>query len=186
MIITFLLTFTIWIAVQAVQVGLRTLITDGCSQDEQARANAWASRYSNLAAAVANFLAYMDFLPHAASHSRTTFKDMTLLASVVLAVTVAISCASVEEKHPEGETFMSTGQRGVALRDIWGVFFATPNQIRTVCLVQFFAWMGWFPFLYYTVTYVLDSSSWPSANLRRYVNKLCTSFDSPVATNAHE
>lgn len=157
LIATFLLTFAIWVGVQAVQVGMRALITDDCSPDEQARANAWAGRYSNFAAAAANLLAYMDFLPHAAGHSRTAFKDMALLASLALAVTVVVTCVSAKEKQPDTDTQTSTGRRGIALREIWTVFFGTPSQIRTVYLVQFFAWLGWFPFLYYTVTYVLDS-----------------------------
>lgn len=163
-IVTFLLAFTIWVAIQAVQVGLRALISDGCSQDEQARANAWAGRYGNFAAAAANLVAYMDFLPDAAGYSRTAFKDMTLLASLALTITIIISCVSVREKQPDHETSMSIGRRGVALRDIWRVFFRSPNQIRTVCLVQFFAWMGWFPFLYYTVTYVFASQSGSFSN----------------------
>ncbi|RMJ23185.1 Sucrose transporter [Aspergillus sp. HF37] len=133
---------------------MRALITDDCSPDEQARANAWAGRYSNFAAAAANLLAYMDFLPHAAGHSRTAFKDMALLASLALAVTVVVTCVSVKEQQPDTDTQISSSRRGVALREIWTVFFGTPSQIRTVYLVQFFAWLGWFPFLYYTVTYV--------------------------------
>lgn len=151
-VITSLLIFTVWVAIQSVQVGLRTLITDGCSHDEQAHANAWASRYSNFAAVIANLLAYVDFLPRATSGSHT-FKDMTLLATLVLTLTVAISCVSVRENRPHTVTSSSASRGGVFLRDIWRIFFS-PNQIRTVCFVQFFAWLGWFPFLYYTVTYV--------------------------------
>ena len=153
--ITSLLIFTVWVAIQSVQVGLRTLITDGCSHDEQAQANAWASRYSNFAAVIANLLAYVDFLPRASSGSHT-FKDMTLLATLVLTMTVAISCVSVRENRPRTATTSSGGRGGLFLRDIWRIFFS-PSQIRTVCFVQFFAWLGWFPFLYYTVTYVHNS-----------------------------
>lgn len=154
--ITCLLTFTVWVSVQAVQIGLRTLITDVCSHDEQAQANAWASRYSNFAAAIANLLAYVDFLPRATGGSHT-FKDMALLATLILAMTITISCLSVREKQPHTVTSSSVCRNRMFLRDIWRIFFGSPSQIRTVCLVQFFSWLGWFPFLYYTVTYVLDT-----------------------------
>lgn len=157
-VLTSLLTFSVWVSVQAVQVGLRTLITDACSHDEQSQANAWASRYSNFAAVIANLLAYVDFLPRATSGSHT-FKNMALLATLVLTMTVTVSCLGVEEKS-HGIASLSIGRNRAVWRDIWRIFFGSPNQIRTVCLVQFFAWLGWFPFLYYTVTCVSIPLLW--------------------------
>lgn len=157
-VLTSLLTFSVWASVQAVQIGLRTLITDACSHDEQSQANAWASRYSNFAAVIANFLAYVNFLPRATSGSHT-FKNMALLATLVLTMTVSVSCLGVRGKS-HAVASLSIGRSRAVWRDIWRVFFGSPNQIRTVCLVQFFAWMGWFPFLYYTVTYVSIPSPW--------------------------
>jgi hypothetical protein len=37
-------------------------------------------------------------------------------------------------------------------RNIWEL----PAPVQRVCNVQFFAWMGWFPFLFYSTTYVAD------------------------------
>jgi Na+/melibiose symporter-like transporter len=160
-IITLFLMFTIWTAIQAVQVGMRALITDGCSQDEQAYANAWASRYSNFSTAMANLLAYLDFLPHAASHDHASsiFQNMSLLAILLLAMTTTISCISVTEIVPKSVILSPDPHAGKSLRDMWNFFLGNPSQTRTICIVQAFSWLGWFPFLYYIVTYVQHSIS---------------------------
>ena len=156
--ITMFSTLSMWVAVQPVQIGLRTLITDDCTKSEQAKANAWAGGYSNLAAAWANLAAYMDLLPHAGVPYRsdhTIFMDLSLLASLVLTITIAVSCVSVREKRLPSAMSTPAGiaSHAASLRAMWRLIFGKPSQIRTVYLVQFFAWLGWFPFLYYAVTY---------------------------------
>lgn len=156
--VTMLSVFWMWVAIQPVQIGLRTLITDGCSDREQSKANAWATTYNNLAATLANLAAWANMLPHATNDSqreRTVFIDLSVLAVIVLIVTVAISCLAVEEKRLDRaigtlDTRPSSRSR---LRAIRAILLGGPSQIRTVYLTQFFAWLGWFPFLYYMVMY---------------------------------
>ena len=158
-VIAMLSTLAMWVAVQPVQIGLRTLVTDDCTKVEQANANAWAGFYSNLAAASANLLAYMDFLPHATIIDRcggTVFVDMSLLAITVLTITMIGSCVSVREIQPDAVKSLPHGRStsyGTSIRAAWRLFSGPPSQIRTICLAQVFAWLGWFPFLYYAVTY---------------------------------
>lgn len=147
-----------WVVIQPVQIGLRTLITDDCTATEQAKANAWAGGYSNLAATLANLAAYTSILPHPEIPYRsdyTVFMDLSLLASLALAVTVIVSCISVKEKQLPLAMSASIGNDShtSSLQMMWRLVVGRPSQIRTVCLVQFFAWLGWFPFLYYAVTY---------------------------------
>lgn len=144
--------FTIWVAIQAIQVGLRALITDDCSRNEQAYASAWASRCSNLAAGTANLIAYLDILPRKSKldPSSGTFQNMSLLASVALLVTTSISCCGRGTKEDE-KPFPDDGS-DMSLTELWRTLFKEKSQVRTICLVQVFAWMGWFPFLFYAVT----------------------------------
>lgn len=147
-----------WVAVQPVQIGLRTLITDDCTKTEQAKANAWAGGYSSLAAALANLAAYMDLLPRTGLSYRsghTIFMDLSFSASIVLAVTIAVSCVSLREKShlPGISSPARTTSYAALVRLLSRLLFGKHKQIRTVYLVQFFAWLGWFPFLYYAVTY---------------------------------
>lgn len=38
--------------------------------------------------------------------------------------------------------------------NIWRAFNKLPGELQRICNVQFFAWMGWFPFLFYTTSWV--------------------------------
>ena len=151
--LTFIFTFSMFTAVQAAQVGLRALIADGCTPSEQVKSSAWASYYSNLAAALGNLSAYMDG-PYAQRFDHTVFKNMSVLAAFCLAITMTVSCLTARRQIPTTSTG-STSQT-ISLRAIWRLFFRTSSQIRTICLVQVFAWAGWFPFLFYTKTYVFS------------------------------
>jgi solute carrier family 45, member 1/2/4 len=37
---------------------------------------------------------------------------------------------------------------------IYKTLFSLPNRIRAICFIQFFAWLGWFPFLFFSSTWV--------------------------------
>ncbi|KAH8928594.1 hypothetical protein BT69DRAFT_490252 [Atractiella rhizophila] len=41
-------------------------------------------------------------------------------------------------------------------RRIWQSIVYLPPSVRKVCYVQFFAWLGWFPFLFYSTTYIVE------------------------------
>lgn len=145
------------VAVQPVQLGLRTLITDDLTELEQAKANAWASTYSNLAATLANCVAYTNIFPltrQISQQSHTVFTDLSMVAILSISFTVVITCISVREEQTS--SVVLDGNRKTThpatLRSMWKLL-SKPSQIRTVYLVQFFAWLGWFPFLYYAVTY---------------------------------
>ncbi|KAL8895918.1 MAG: hypothetical protein Q9207_007953, partial [Kuettlingeria erythrocarpa] len=149
--------FCMWVAIQPVQIGLRTLITDACSDREQSKANAWATTYNNIAATLANLAAWNNILPHPAAvdnpPDRTVFRDLSVLAVIVLLVTVAISCLAVEEKrfdravgilHPQPSSMFR-------LRAVRELLFGRASQIRNVYLTQFFA--------YIEGIYILESPS---------------------------
>lgn len=38
--------------------------------------------------------------------------------------------------------------------NIWRALRKLPEELQRICNVQFFAWMGWFPFLFYSTTWV--------------------------------
>lgn len=40
--------------------------------------------------------------------------------------------------------------------NIWRAFRTLPVEIQRICNVQFFAWMGWFPFLFYSTTWIAE------------------------------
>lgn len=74
----------------------------------------------------------------------------------VIASTTAISCAAIEERNPQLEGDPPAQKEGLfhVLMDLLRAFRRLPPQITKICLVQFAAWFGWFPFLFYATTYV--------------------------------
>ena len=78
-----------------------------------------------------------------------------------MAVTLAISCLSIRERDPrlEGYKGQADDDDGGLLSTFKSLYLSVrklPLQIREVCTVQFFAWIGWFPFLFYITTYVAE------------------------------
>jgi solute carrier family 45 protein 1/2/4 len=41
-----------------------------------------------------------------------------------------------------------------SIKDIWSNIFTLPQAIRSICFAQFFAWIGWFPILFFTSVWV--------------------------------
>lgn len=99
---------------------------------------------------------YVDLPRYMPFFGNTQFKVLCVLASLALVITVTVSCATVSERDPRLEGDPPVQKAGVV------AFFASlyksvrrlPPQINRVCQVQFFAWIGWFPFLFYITTYI--------------------------------
>ena len=66
-------------------------------------------------------------------------------------------CVCVAERDPSFEG-PPTPQEGLLnfFRSLARSVRSLPLQIKKVCEVQFFAWIGWFPFLFYITTYIGD------------------------------
>jgi solute carrier family 45 protein 1/2/4 len=84
------------------------------------------------------------------------FKVLCAIASLALAITVGISCAFIQERDPRKEGPPPTDKGGLIsfFKQVFGSIKRLPPQTRRVCEVQFFAWIGWFPFLFYITTWV--------------------------------
>ena len=129
---------------------------DNAPTHQQNDANAWASRLSG----VGNILGYLSGyvnLPHYMPFfGNTQFKVLCVLASLALVVTVTVSCATVSERDPRLEGDPPEQKAGVVafFAELYKSVRRLPTQITRVCQVQFFAWIGWFPFLFYITTYI--------------------------------
>lgn len=122
---------------------------------QQEAANAWMIRMSG----IGNILGYLagnvnlpDYLPWLGG---SQFKVLCAIASFIMAVTVAISCTTIHERDPRFDG-PAEAQDGIIafFKSLYHSVRKLPPQIRKVCEVQFFAWIGWFPFLFYITTYV--------------------------------
>jgi solute carrier family 45 protein 1/2/4 len=86
----------------------------------------------------------------------TQFKDLCAIASVALGATIILSCVTIRERDPRLEGPPSRDKPGVST--FFGKIFTSikrlPPQIKKVCIVQFCAWIGFFPMLFYTSSYI--------------------------------
>ena len=150
------LTFFVFVAIQAVHVGLRALITDDCTPTQQSEANTWAGRHSSFGGAFAFLTAYLDLWQGIHGLDETVFSRASIPTALYLSITVAVTCCFTEERVVMPSVQEEKRQMG-NWRIIRTIFFGASSQIRTIYMIQFLSWLGMFPFLYYTVTYVLNT-----------------------------
>lgn len=89
----------------------------------------------------------------------TQFKDLCAIASIALCSTVLFSTTVIPERNPLLDGRPPSENR-LGLFSFFVKIFAAikrlPPQIARVCVVQFFAWVGFFPMLFYTSSYIGD------------------------------
>ncbi|KAI7892801.1 major facilitator superfamily domain-containing protein [Mucor mucedo] len=140
----------------AVQAICRALILDIPPLWQQEYANAWSARMSNCAMVVGYFVGFMDLVKYFPWMGDSQIKVFCIVAMAVFLVTLAITCVLVQEKqHVETED-QDTLPWYNTLQYIWRAFRFLPKPIQSLCNTQFFAWMGWFPFLFYSTQWVSD------------------------------
>ena len=158
----FAIVFTclIFFAIQPIQGGLRALSVDVCPASQQGTANAWASRTSSLAGVVTYLSASLDLTRYLAFLGNTQFKILSMLASATVGIAAAFVCIYVVEEelcernmHLKLDNDIRFHTRLTASTiSIPRAISRLPKQVYTVYAAQFFAWMGWFPYLFYSST----------------------------------
>ncbi|KAE8550896.1 hypothetical protein TMatcc_008962 [Talaromyces marneffei ATCC 18224] len=144
------------LSIQPLQSGLRALIVDICPSEQQSVASAWAGCFSGFS----NILGYiLGSLPLGiVSHDNEVwrFRFLALVSVAALGTTVLLAVYFIREEDPR--EFVYAPEEGMllvrVLRTVKNSWSSMPAQSQRVCLVQFFAWMGWFGFLFYSTSYV--------------------------------
>jgi solute carrier family 45 protein 1/2/4 len=89
------------------------------------------------------------------SLGNTQFKKLVLIAGFGLIFTVGVTSWAVTERvlisTKDGET--KTGGIKI-IRQIITTTMHLPPRIQAICWAQFWSWIGWFPFLFYSSTWV--------------------------------
>lgn len=101
---------------------------------------------------------YINLPKHMWFFGDTQFKVLCVIASIALAATVAISVIFIDERDPRQEGPPARDKGGVIafFKGVFSSIKRLPPQTRKVCEVQFFAWIGWFGFLFYLSTWVAE------------------------------
>jgi solute carrier family 45 protein 1/2/4 len=140
------------ISIQPLQSGLRSLIIDICPKQQQSTASAWAGRFTG----IGNILGYvLGSLPLGDSEV-WRFRLLSLVSVITLITTVLITVFFIHEDEPR-EYIYELREESFLLRAIRGVrngWSAMSSKSRRICSAQFFSWMGWFGFLFYSTSYI--------------------------------
>lgn len=144
-------------AINVVQACCRSIIVDVLPTHQQQMGSAWAARTAasgHVIGFLIGTLPLVDVLPTWLG-GNTQFKKMCLVAIVGLWSAIGITCYSVKERVllQLGESDASSGILGV-ITSLWKRIWNLPDRIQMICWCQFWGWIGWFPFLFYSSTWV--------------------------------
>lgn len=143
-------------AINTVQAGIRAFIVDNAPSHQQESANAWASRITGIGGILGYVFGYINLPKYMPFFGNTQFKVLCVIANIALGSTLAISCAYIKERDPREEGPPKSDNPGIFdfFRQVFKSIKRLPPGIRKVCEIQFFYWIGWFPFLFYITTYI--------------------------------
>ncbi|KAJ6009312.1 hypothetical protein N7522_004328 [Penicillium canescens] len=143
-------------SINVVQACCRSLIVDTLPIPLQQTGSAWAGRMCAIGQLFAYVVGSIDTVSIFGSLlGDTQFKQMTVIAALSLVGAVAVTSYSVKER-----VLISTrdgdGKAGAfqVLSQLFKTTFELPPRIQAICWAQFWAWIGWFPFLFYSTTWV--------------------------------
>lgn len=100
---------------------------------------------------------YLDLPRYFHFFGNTQFKVLVVIASIALSSTVLISILTIKERNPQLDPPSNTPEDGgfvAFFKQVFNSIKRLPPQTRKVCEIQFFHWIGWFPFLFYITTYI--------------------------------
>ncbi|KAK5628092.1 hypothetical protein RRF57_003806 [Xylaria bambusicola] len=143
-------------SINAVMSAARSLVVDTLPIEKQQTGSAWGSRMSAIGHGMAFATGAID-LPSllGKSFGETQFKQLTVLAAFGLVGTCGMTCWAVTERVLLSPP-KSNRQDGLyqVASHIWSTIVHLPPRIRAICMAQFWAWIGWFPFLFYSTTWI--------------------------------
>ncbi|KAH7929288.1 MFS general substrate transporter [Leucogyrophana mollusca] len=156
-------TLTIWLAVfaiycidfsiNAVQAVDRALLVDTLPPSEQPSGNAWAARMLAIGSVAGFFVGNVDLPRIFPIFGSAQLEVLTVIASLLLLFTHSLTSTFVKERVLVASSASGKGFRQ-EIRAIWETLFRLPKVIRQICIIQFFAWLAWFPVLFYTTVYI--------------------------------
>ncbi|KAJ3564038.1 hypothetical protein NP233_g8556 [Leucocoprinus birnbaumii] len=143
-------------SLNGLQASLRNLLLDVAPPNQLSAGNAWHSRMTN----AGNVIGYgFGFLPLAQLPiirwvGGSQFRKFCIICMFILIITIAITCFCHEEVERSNKAENKRNGLREIVNNIRDAALRLPMPIRRVCCVQLFASMGWFPFLFYSTTYI--------------------------------
>ncbi|GAA5987039.1 hypothetical protein JCM10908_001002 [Rhodotorula pacifica] len=147
-------------SVNVIQAMDRSLLVDVVSPSQQQAANAWAGRMFGFGSVFGYWIGGIDLVWWTRGMlGNEQLKVLTFFVSFFLCATHTITCSCVEERiliSREDDQGKEVGGALRALGEIWTTIKTLPRPIRQVFNVQFTGWIGWFPILFFSTTWVAE------------------------------
>lgn len=151
-----LMIYVLDFSINVIQAAIRAFIVDQAPTHQQDTANAWASRMTGVGNIIGYLFGYVDLPRYLWFFGNTQFKILCVIASAAMALTLSITCIFCPERDPRKDGPPPDQETGLFafFKGLYHSMRKLPLQIKAICWVQFFAWIGWFPFLFYITTYI--------------------------------
>ncbi|KAF4972210.1 hypothetical protein FZEAL_9638 [Fusarium zealandicum] len=142
-------------AINAVMSCSKSLIVDTLPIDKQQTGAAWASRMSAIGHMIAYGAGAVDLVQLLGTTlGDTQFKQLTVISTITILGSTALTCWAVTERVLVASKPTKHQGRFKVFRQISSTLLNLPPRIQAICWAQFWAWIGWFPFLFYSTTWV--------------------------------
>ncbi|KAI0128483.1 major facilitator superfamily domain-containing protein [Xylariales sp. AK1849] len=150
-------------AINTVQAAIRAFIVDCAPVHQQEAANSMASRIVGAGNILGYLAGYVNLPQYFWWLGDTQFKVLCAIASISLCSTIVLSTVVIKERDPRLDGPPPKSQPGLIpfFRTIFTSIKRLPPQVSKVCVVQFCAWIGFFPMLFYTSEYIAEIYSEP-------------------------
>lgn len=142
-------------AINAVQACCRSIIVDVLPISQQQTGSAWAARMAASGHVIGFLIGTFDLVKIFPTWlgGDTQFKKMCLVAVVGLWFAIGLTSWAVTERR-----LLRSGDEGQSvvkvMTTLWKRIWNLPSRIQMICWSQFWGWIGWFPFLFYSSTWV--------------------------------
>jgi solute carrier family 45 protein 1/2/4 len=145
--------------INVVQSTCRSLIVDTLPVEKQQLGSAWASRMIGLGHMMVYAVGALDLSKILGSTfmGDSQFKKVCAIAALAIAIAQGTTCWAVKERVfvSDGKMVESKSKTALSMaKDLYTTLRTLPPRISAICWVQFWSWIGWFPFLFYGSTWV--------------------------------
>ncbi|AEO54162.1 hypothetical protein MYCTH_2296395 [Thermothelomyces thermophilus ATCC 42464] len=144
-------------SINAVMSCARSLVVDTLPIHKQQAGAAWSSRMNSLGHIIGYAMGALDLVQiFGPTLGDTQFKQLTIIAALGMLLTSSITCWAVTERvlvSVRRDPRRAQGRFKV-VRQIYSTLLTLPPRIRGICNAVFWSWIGWFPFIIYSSTWV--------------------------------
>ncbi|KAK4143261.1 general alpha-glucoside permease [Dichotomopilus funicola] len=144
-------------SINAVMSCARSLVVDTLPIHKQQTGAAWGSRMNSLGHIIGYAMGALDLVQIFGPRlGDSQFKQLTVVAALGMLLTSAITCWAVTERvliSVRHDPRRAQGRFKV-VRQIYSTLLTLPPRIRGICNAVFWSWIGWFPFIIYSSTWV--------------------------------